>query len=791
MTHELPQWPVSAHPRIKDKPAVFLAEFADGWQQRNLTLHELEQLILAGSAFVPAAMSSSRRASSAFAGSALVVVDIDSGLDIDAFVAHAVTSQCAFAYTTPSHVNLSGQHRLRAVFALEEEITDPELYSALVTELISAYGGDTSCKDCCRLFYGNSNGWIITRNHDARLDGDWLSRGRAGLAAKPVPRGQDLDERSIETARFVLSEVLPPIQEGERQLFERITAAVASAADELLGDWQDWVSRGSRAGNRRESSERFLRGFKGTSLATLFYLADQAEPGWRDRLPAALRATSDPAAINMAAGTTAVGYTLADFMDDDEDIAARNSQRAKTQDIFTALMTMDPPGVQTPPPGPEATSQPAAAGSSSAAPSPKRSNRLLTPTGSGSDLDTVLQWIDVLYPGARLNLLTLQIEYVDGKHYTKIDDPSLAYIELSRASGKVLGKNLCFDTLTAVARSRACNPATEYLDHCLAHATPIDYFDRLASTLLGLGEASRDSRLSNGRLVADEILRRALIGAVARAYQPGCAHTWMPILVGPQNCGKTNFWRLLTPVPAGQAGTHPLHATIQQGMSYIKDRPHVLHAGWIVVLDETNRYFNRRYVEEFKNIVSVNIDLSARKYENERVFPRSFILAGATNSGDLLLDPTGNRRFMPIHVQGIVPSGPGSDALIIDLDRLKVDRDRIWAAAAAAYKANPAAPGNEFTSKELLEMRWYLQGYHRDSALTEQVAQALSRNSSGIIDGQNYVLLADLMRWLQVPIDRQPGIQQAVIDELKTAGYVNKRSRVAGRIMRYWVQSEH
>ena len=40
-------------------------------------------------------------------------------------------------------------------------------------------------------------------------------------------------------------------------------------------------------------------------------------------------------------------------------------------------------------------------------------------------------------------------------------------------------------------------------------------------------------------LFADEVMKRFLIGAVARAFEPGCTHDWMPIFVGAQNLGKT------------------------------------------------------------------------------------------------------------------------------------------------------------------------------------------------------------------------------------------------------------
>jgi predicted kinase len=40
-------------------------------------------------------------------------------------------------------------------------------------------------------------------------------------------------------------------------------------------------------------------------------------------------------------------------------------------------------------------------------------------------------------------------------------------------------------------------------------------------------------------------MQRMMIGAVARAYNPGCSMSWLPILVGAQGVGKSMFSRNL------------------------------------------------------------------------------------------------------------------------------------------------------------------------------------------------------------------------------------------------------
>jgi predicted P-loop ATPase len=259
----------------------------------------------------------------------------------------------------------------------------------------------------------------------------------------------------------------------------------------------------------------------------------------------------------------------------------------------------------------------------------------------------------------------------------------------------------------------------------------------------------------------------------------------MPILIGGQNSGKTTFFQYLTPPDSQDPGTYPWVATIQQGIGYLKERPHALHAGWMVLLDECERYFKRQYTEELKNLVSVPVDRSARKFENERSFPRSFVLCGTANNADFLVDPTGNRRFMPIIVAGKVPSPEDPRIKIIDLDRLKADRDSIWA---AAYRAYLDKPEHLFSSYELACINTYLEGFTTDNPTDLRMARILETKTSGIYQGVNYVTMSDLFLWLEIPLDRQASMQLAVSDSLKRLGYELRRVSIAGQVRRIWTK---
>jgi len=360
-------------------------------------------------------------------------------------------------------------------------------------------------------------------------------------------------------------------------------------------------------------------------------------------------------------------------------------------------------------------------------------------------------------------------------------------LRISAISDQVFSKTMVFDMANLLGHENRYHPVEAYLKSCAANHESCPYFNQLATELLGIPDDPLLSpALDSGEKLADVIIKRFLIGAVARAINPGCDHDWMPILIGTQNCGKSNFFRYLTP-PHHENDTHPWTSTIQHGLAHLKERPHVLHASWIVVLDEVERYFKRRYSEELKNLLSVAVDRSARKYENERDFPRGFVLCGATNSTEFFCDPTGNRRFLPVTVTGKVPSAKYQGIRLVDLSRLKQDRNSIWAAAYRAYM--DGAP-HMFTSDELKDVDSYLGSFNRDSPIEPEVIRVIEINNSYLHRGQSYVTLADVFRWLDIPLDRHPTMQQPITDVMKRHGWTLKRINLNGKTIRAWLRPQ-
>ena len=768
----------SIHPRIRNK-TPFKPEYSRDWTTKEGDLKDLRNHVRAGGAFIAAAMTSSRRSSAAFKSSELAVVDVDHGLKIADFQAHPLAAQAAYIYTTHSHTE--DEHRYRIVFRLPKVITSASLYKAIVTILVRSVGGDKACTDACRIFYGNSSCDVHLWQPDAVLSDEIIQQGKDHAAlerAKFDAASSDFEPDDILKAIFCLEEIINPTVDNNDERAEKflpITMACNAVGSALFPAWSDWAFRGYHGKKNGQSSERYFLAAKSNqhTLGTIFHFANKDDPDWRSKLPDELKPQGE---YNPAAGKDVVGYEFSaytDGQDEDWDMVevlsyerfAEVSQNSSTTSIFDPDRPWTGDGI-------DWDSEPDIPETAEEAEEKKRGRGRPRKTPE-SPTQATRKAVQNCYPDLRYN--TTQGTY----EYGPTTDPKLlgndmierAYLQVSWGEKVDFQKQLVKDCICTLAEENKYSPVVTYLNHCSANAKPIDYFDKLASTLIGSPEAGVNNPvLSSGQLFHDAILERFFIGAVARALNPGVTHDWMPILIGSQACGKTSFLQYITP-PNKESNRYEWCATIQQDLPALSNRPHKLHAGWIVVLDECERYFHRRYVEQLKNMVSTSVDRSDLKYRNEMNFPRTFVLAGACNSPDFLSDPTGNRRFMPVMVEGVITRGKRK---IIDLDRVKADRDRIWAAAFRAYQDKPV---HTFDSGELAQVADYVDNFSEDNPLETEVLEIINRGSAGFQPNTNtpYWTIAYLMNEMKIPIERQMSVTMPVADVLKRHGYTKRR----------------
>lgn len=214
------------------------------------------------------------------------------------------------------------------------------------------------------------------------------------------------------------------------------------------------------------------------------------------------------------------------------------------------------------------------------------------------------------------------------------------------------------EILSYEARENAYHPVLDYLEQVhQQHSEPPEILDDLASRYLGTDEEIHQIQL-----------RKFLIAAVARVYDPGCKVDNVCVLQGAQGIGKSSFWRLL----CGSAG-------FEDGVRNINDKDEMLkcHSAWMVEWAELELIFGKAATSRVKAFLTAQTDNIRPPYaRTAEPMARRFVICGSTNETGFLKDSTGSRRFWVI---------PMSQKL--NREQLLQERDRIWSAAVGLYKA--------------------------------------------------------------------------------------------------------
>lgn len=266
-----------------------------------------------------------------------------------------------------------------------------------------------------------------------------------------------------------------------------------------------------------------------------------------------------------------------------------------------------------------------------------------------------------LKPRLRYNLLTQEVEF-DGISLQRHENETLSVeqrllVVCEEEHGVIFKKQQSFKRhLLDVISSNHYHPVEEYLKN-LNNVSPIP-IDNLASRYLG-----------NNNKLANILLKKTLIAAVARVLEPGCDFHSVLILYSPkQGIGKSSFLRTLATKSVWFNDTVP-------EIKVNRDFYAKLHQHWIIEIGEIDTKFQRKKEDEIKDFITSARDVFRPAYGTKQLkCPRRFILTGSTNNGSFLTDQTGSRRYWIIRVNQI-----------IDIATLEQEIDGIWAAAVRAY----------------------------------------------------------------------------------------------------------
>ncbi|MEG5043443.1 virulence-associated E family protein [Microcoleus sp. B4-C1] len=342
----------------------------------------------------------------------------------------------------------------------------------------------------------------------------------------------------------------------------------------------------------------------------------------------------------------------------------------------------------------------------------------------------------------RLNTLSKRIE-IDGKPVS-LDRVRL---QLAIRHGVLVrsSREDIQDILTEIAVENQYSPIQEYLNS-LPVASDTSILDTLAEKYFGVNDP-----------IYEMFVRKTLIGAVKRTFEPGCKIDTVMILQGKQGYRKSTFFKIL----AGDKYFDDSLGTVSD-----KDERLKLHQAWFVEWAELESVFRRRDVSATKAFLSTGTDKIRPPYCRDiEDFNRPSIIVATTNKQEFLADETGNRRFWVIPVKHR-----------INTKLLKKERDAIWAAAMLAYKSGEE-PCLDYENEET----------------AEQVAQEFQSSDpwedviENYIEHRDYIRLSDLLTYLQVDLSRQERSHQMRCSAiLKRMGWEREFRSISSKRVRVW-----
>ena len=300
--------------------------------------------------------------------------------------------------------------------------------------------------------------------------------------------------------------------------------------------------------------------------------------------------------------------------------------------------------------------------------------------------------LDPLLKGAiRKNLLTERVDIVKPLGWYR-DSPTLTDVDIKylllyfeENYGLTIEKKIQ-DAVMVIANENRYHPVRDFLN-----ALQWDGIERIRYCLHRFLGADADDYTC-------EAMRLFLLGAISRAFRPGCKFEIMLCLVGGQGAGKSTFFRLLA--VKDEWFSDDLRKLDDDNV-YRKLQGH-----WIIEMSEMIATANAKSIEEIKSFLSRQKEVYKIPYEThpeDRL--RQCVFGGTSNALDFLpLDRSGNRRFLPV----MVYPEQAEVHILDDEAASRAYMEQLWAEAMTIYRSG------DFKLSFSPEMARYLKEHQRD-----------------------------------------------------------------------------
>ena len=369
---------------------------------------------------------------------------------------------------------------------------------------------------------------------------------------------------------------------------------------------------------------------------------------------------------------------------------------------------------------------------------------LLRPDVCGMDirLDAFrgeLVYADVEHPGKWLAF--------KDHHYTELR------LTLAGLGFKPVGREMIRDVVLYVAEHQTVDTAQVWLEGLVWDGVP-----RVA----GFYERYFGVEASPYTTAVSRYIWTAMAG---RVMDPGCQADMVPILTGAQGQGKTRGVRAMVP-----------EDTFRE-LSFHQDedaRARLMRGALMVELGELSGLRSRE-IETIKAWITRSKEDWVPKYQEYAVtLQRRCVIQGTSNPTDLLDDPTGARRWLPMACGEV------------DVEAIARDRDQLWAEARVMH----AAGGVEWRKAQALA-----EGVHDDYRVTDTWEEAIERwlqtpDLDGTLPGaegfNTHDVLTQALCFREHAVKRADETRAAKV--LRALGFRQKVQKEAGKSVRRWVR---
>ena len=257
-----------------------------------------------------------------------------------------------------------------------------------------------------------------------------------------------------------------------------------------------------------------------------------------------------------------------------------------------------------------------------------------------------------------------------------------------------------------------------------------------------------------------------LCAAVKRVFEPGCKFDHILVMEGKQGRGKSTALKTLATFGRDIEESYFTDSVSVTDIQN-KDTIQKLQGSIIVEMAELAG-FSKRDDDEIKRWITLQSDDTRLPYARTTTrFLRQFVLSATTNTYEYLKDPTGNRRYWPVHTGEI------------NIEALKENREQLWAEAVKLYKDGIYIGP---TKEEMDMMNAAAKKRLEADPWEDDVSEALAS-----MRHKSYIKTVDILEAIGIPRkERDKRCQNRVSKILRGHGWENVIERHDGKSMRVW-----